>query len=183
MANGRIRFRWMRPPGGRHDMSTLVLEIRAGEMMIVNGAPIRFRSRSRIEFTSHVRFLFGKQIMTPDQADSPARRIYFALQSAYIGSEEERAQGLLAARALIEDFKDATTSAIARDMLDQAMSAASADDCYKALKLTGRIIQHEDAALGRFSDASMAKTAWNGPTPSVRSKDQNENHEPRRTRV
>jgi flagellar protein FlbT len=173
----------MRPFGGRRDMSTLVLEIRAGEMMIVNGAPIRFRSRSRIEFTSHVRFLFGKQIMTPDQADSPARRIYFALQSAHIGNEDERAQGLLAARSLIEDFKGATTSAIARDMLDQALAAATADDCYKALKLTGRIIQHEDATLGRFSDATTAKTAWNGPIPSVRSKDQHENHEPRRTRV
>ncbi len=164
-------------------MSTLILEIRAGELMIVNGAPIRFRSRSRIEFTSHVRFLFGKQIMPPDQADSPARRIYFALQSAYIGSEEERTKGLAVARSLIEDFKDATTSAVARDMLDQALNAAEADDCYRALKLTGRVIQHEDAALGRFTDTTMAKTAWNGPTPSVRSKDPHENHEPSHTRV
>ena len=73
-------------------MSNLVLELRQGEMMIVNGAPIRFRTKSRIELTAKARFLFGKQIMPPDQADSPARRIYFALQSAYIGSEEERAQ-------------------------------------------------------------------------------------------
>ncbi len=68
-------------------MSNLVLELRQGEVMIVNGAPIRFRTRSRIELTAKARFLFGKQIMPPDQADSPARRIYFALQSAYIGSE------------------------------------------------------------------------------------------------
>ena len=71
-------------------MSTLVLELRQGEMMIVNGAPIRFRTKSRIELTARARFLFGKQIMAPDQADSPARRIYFALQSAYIGTDEER---------------------------------------------------------------------------------------------
>ena len=78
--------------------------------MIVNGAPIRFRTKSRIELTAKARFLFGKQIMPPDQADSPARRIYFALQSAYIGSEEERAGGLVAARELIAAFKEATTS-------------------------------------------------------------------------
>ena len=164
-------------------MSTLVLEIRAGELMIVNGAPIRFRSRSRIEFTSRVRFLFGKQIMAPDQADSPARRIYFALQSAYIGSEAERSQGLRVARSLIEDFKNATTSAVARDMLDRAIDAAETDDCYRALKLTGRVIQHEDAALGRLCDPATAKTAWNGPIPSIRSKDHHENHEPRYTSV
>ncbi len=148
-------------------MSNLVLELRQGEVMIINGAPIRFRTRSRVELTARARFLFGKQIMAPDQADSPARRIYFALQSAYIGDDDERPRGLMAARALIEDFKGATTSAVARDMLDRAMDAAEADDCYKALKLTGRVIQHEDAALGRLTDATMAKTAWNGPLPST----------------
>ena len=30
-------------------MSSLVLELRADEVMIVNGAPIRFRTRSRVE--------------------------------------------------------------------------------------------------------------------------------------
>ncbi len=130
-------------------MSTLVLELRQGEVMILNGAPIRFRTKSRIELTAKARFLFGKQIMSPDQADSPARRIYFALQSAYIGNEEERAGGLSSARVLIGDFDAATTSALARDMLGRALAAAEADDCYQALKLARRIIQHEDAVLGR----------------------------------
>ena len=52
-------------------MSNLVLELRQGEVMIVNGAPIRFRTRSRIELTAKARFLFGKQIMPPDQVHSP----------------------------------------------------------------------------------------------------------------
>ena len=164
-------------------MSNLVLELRPGEVMIINGAPIRFRTRSRVELTAHARFLFGKQIMAPDQADSPARRIYFALQSAYIGNDSERQVGLIAARSLIEDFKDATTSAVARDILDRALDAAEADDCYRALKLTGRVIQHEDAALGRSADSTPAKTAWNGPIPSSRSKEHHENHDPRHAGV
>ncbi len=135
-------------------MSTLVLELRQGETMIVNGAPIRFRTKSRIELTAKARFLFGKQIMPPDEADSPARRIYFALQSAYIGSDNERARGLIAARELIAEFKQATTSALACEILDRALSAAEGDDCYQALKLTRRIIRHEDAVLGRAPAAS-----------------------------
>jgi flagellar protein FlbT len=130
-------------------MSNLVLELRQGEMMIINGAPIRFRTKSRIELTAKARFLFGKQIMAPDEANSPARRIYFALQSAYIGSDEERANGLIAARELIAVFKQATTSALACDILDRALTAAITDDCYQALKLARRIIRHEDAILGR----------------------------------
>jgi flagellar protein FlbT len=135
-------------------MSILVLELRQGEMMIINGAPIRFRTKTRIELTAHARFLFGKQIMAPDQADSPARRIYFALQSAYIGTDAERTAGLAAARDLIIAFQEATTSLLAREILDRSLQAAEADDCYQALKLVRRIIRHEDAVLGRDDSLS-----------------------------
>jgi flagellar protein FlbT len=142
-------------------MSNLVLELRQGEMMIVNGAPIRFRTKSRIELTAKARFLFGKQIMAPDQAVTPARRIYFALQSAYIGDDDERPRGLAAARQFIAAFKLATTSALAREILDDALAAAEADDCYQALKLARRIIRHEDAVLGRNAPGATAADAHN----------------------
>ena len=129
-------------------MSTLVLELRQGDLMVVNGAPIRFRNRARIELAAKARFLFGKQIMAPEAATTPARRIYFALQTAYIGNEEERPGGLVAARALIAEFQEATTSATARDMLAEALSLAEADDCYQALKLTRRVMRHEEEVLG-----------------------------------
>jgi len=136
-------------------MPNLVLELRQGEVMIVNGAPIRFRTRSRIELTAKARFLFGKQIMAPDQVHSPARRIYFALQSAYIGTESEREGGLDSARGFIADFQQATTSDLVRLILEQALLAAEEDDCYQALKLIRRIIQHEDAVLGKTPDSSI----------------------------
>jgi flagellar protein FlbT len=133
-------------------MSNLVLELRQGDMMIVNGASIRFRGKTRIELAAKARFLFGKQIMPPDAADSPARRIYFALQTAYIGTDDERATGLVDARRLIAEFKAATTSVLARDILERALAAADADDCYSALKLVRRVIRHEDAVLSRTTD-------------------------------
>jgi flagellar biosynthesis repressor protein FlbT len=142
-------------------MSTLILELRPDDMMIVNGAPIRFRTKSRIELTAKARFLFGKQIMPPEQANSPARRIYFALQSAYIGTEAERPRGLEAARGLITAFKEATTSQSARDILDRALAAAEADDCYQALKLTREIIRHEDAVLRRSPQTAGAAARIN----------------------
>lgn len=129
-------------------MSTLVLELRQGDLMVVNGAPIRFRNRARIELTAKARFLFGKQLMTPETASSPARRIYFALQTAYIGDEDEREAGLIIARQLIGDFQSATTSTLARDLLDRALAAAEADECYQALKLVRRVMRHEDVVLG-----------------------------------
>jgi flagellar protein FlbT len=129
-------------------MSTLVLEMRPGDMMVVNGAPIRFRNRVRIELAAKARFLFGKQLMPPEAATTPARRLYFALQTAYIGTEGERAQGLAAARALAAEFQEATTSATARQMLAEAMDLAGADDCYRALRLARRVMLHEAEVLG-----------------------------------
>lgn len=129
-------------------MSTLVLELRQGDLMVVNGAPIRFRNRTRIELAAKARFLFGKQIMPPDAATTPARRIYFALQTAYIGADEERGPGLAAARALIRDFMEATTSSTVREMLDRALEAAEGDDCYSALRIARRVMRHEEEVLG-----------------------------------
>ena len=137
-------------------MSNLVLELRQGETMIVNGAPIRFRTKTRLELTARARFLFGKQIMSPAQADSPARQIYFALQTAYIGTDDERAGGLETARGLIAEYKTTTTSSLAREILDRSLAAAESDDCYQALKLVRRIIRHEDNVLGRDAAATFS---------------------------
>jgi len=104
------------------------------------------------------RFLFGKQLMTPDMADTPARRIYFALQTAYIGDHDERKAGLELARQLIAEFREATTSDMAREMLDRALKSAEADQCYQALKLTRRVMRHEEVVLGVSPVASVALT-------------------------
>ena len=135
-------------------MSTLVLELRQGDMMVVNGAPIRFRNRARIELAARARFLFGKQIMAPEAANTPARRIYFALQTAYVGNEEERAGGLAAARRLVAEFQAAMTSALARGMLDRALVLADADECYQALKLARRVVLHEQEVIGAAAPAA-----------------------------
>ena len=139
-------------------MSTLVLELRQGEVMIVNGAPMRFRTKARVELTAKARFLFGKQILPPSQVNSPARRIYYALQAAYIGSDDERLRGLEAARVLVAEFKQATTSALACEILDRALESAEEDDCYRALKLVRRVIRHEDAVLHRVPDPALPAT-------------------------
>ncbi len=115
--------------------------------MIINGAPIRFKTRSRIELAAQARFLFGKQILAPAEANTPARRIYFALQAVYVGTDDERDAALISAASLIDAFKGATTSALAREILDRALVLAQEGSCYEALKLARRIMRHETAVL------------------------------------
>jgi flagellar protein FlbT len=97
--------------------------------------------------------------MTPDMADTPARRIYFALQTAYIGDHDERKAGLDQARLLITEFKEATTSNLAREYLDRALGLAEEDQCYQALKFARRVMRHEEVVLGMAPIAQFATAA------------------------
>ncbi len=131
-------------------MSCLVIELRADDTLIVNGSCLRVRNKTRVEFTSHARFLFGKQIMKPEEANTPARRLYFALQIAYAGEDGQRNTALERARDLAMEFSSHTTSGLARHLCAEALSAAEESDGYSALKHARRLIQHEDAI---FKDA------------------------------
>ena len=129
-------------------MSTLVLELRPGDLMVVNGASLRFRSRTRVELVAKARFLFGKQVMTPEAANTPARRIYFALQCAYVGPEDDREPALADSHRLVAEFQEATTSVMARQLLERALALAEQDEWYQSLRLLRHVMRHEATVLG-----------------------------------
>jgi flagellar protein FlbT len=128
-------------------MSVLVLELKADDLLIINGAPMRVRNKTRIELNGPARFMFGNQIMPPGADTTPARRIYYAIQTAYIGNDQERPAAREAARSFCADFASHTTSRLAVEILNDAVRAVNADRCYDALKLIRRIIAHEDAVM------------------------------------
>lgn len=148
-------------------MTSLVLELRAGELMVVNGTALRFRSRARVELVGRARFLFGKQVMSPEEANTPARRIYFALQTAYVGPEDLREDAMAELHRLVGDFQDATTSALARQLLDRALALAEAEDWYAALKNVRIVMRHEAAVLGLEMPAGIAVDSSRSDLPSV----------------
>lgn len=137
-------------------MPGLVLELKQDELIIINGAAIRFRCKSRIEISGKARFLFGKQILDDSDATSPARRIYHAIQTAYIGDAATRAAALAQARAHVEAFLADSSSTLARDILQQVIALAESDECYSALKLARRIIRHETALNGGAAPHEIA---------------------------
>jgi flagellar protein FlbT len=140
-------------------MSTLVLELKANDMLIINGAPMRVRNKTCIELNGTARFLFGKQIMPPGGDTTPARRIYYAMQTAYIGNDNERPAARRTAREFCADFASHTTSRIVQQILNDALRAMDEDRCYDALKLIRRIISHEDAVLKGVPNATRQAAA------------------------
>ncbi|MCB5945221.1 flagellar biosynthesis repressor FlbT [Acidocella sp. KAb 2-4] len=123
-------------------MTSLVLELRQGESMIVNGAVIRFKTRTRLELSTQARFLFGRQIMRAEDATTPARQAYYALQQAYIAPEAGRAAAMASARGLVAGLRDAAPEA-ARRVWEALLDAVGEDAGFKALKLARELIRAE----------------------------------------
>ncbi|WP_297492961.1 flagellar biosynthesis repressor FlbT [Acidocella sp.] len=127
-------------------MSALILELKQGESMILNGAVIRFKTRTRLELNTQARFLFGKQIMHQEEATSPARKAYYVLQQAYIGTEPERPEALVVAKALIAELRDEAEPGI-RPVWEALLSASASEAGFEALKLARQMIRAEDAVV------------------------------------
>ena len=124
-------------------MSHLVLELKPGETMLINGAGIRFRTKTRLELTARARFLFGKQVMAEEQASTPARRIYHALQVAYVGTDAERDQAV----GMVHRMLDVARPVLGHSLfplVDAVRDAVEIEDWYSALKQVKRLIQLED---------------------------------------
>ncbi|GBR07201.1 flagellar biosynthesis repressor FlbT [Acetobacter oeni] len=135
-------------------MAGLGIRLEAGDRMILNGAGVHFLTGAQIRLINRADFLFGRQIMRPEEANTPARRIYYALQNAYVGTAEERVTALTEAKWYVTTFIQETTSESARTLLADALRVATEGNFYRALKIARRIIRHEDAVLKEISKTS-----------------------------
>ena len=129
-------------------MSALILELKQGESMILNGAVIRFKTRTRLELNTQARFLFGKQIMREEEATSPARRAYYALQQAYIGADPDRPVALAAARTLIQSLRD-DAPPDQKPVWEGLLIASAGEAGFEALKRARQMIRDEELAAAR----------------------------------
>ncbi len=132
---------------------TLRISLRDGEQMIVNGAALRANGRVDLIVENRVAILRGREIMTPDDANTPARRLYLACMLAYI-DEPGRAIHQDNIIAYLGDLLGAIESESGTaNCLDFARFVALGD-YYRALGVCRTLIDYETAALGRLGEAA-----------------------------
>ena len=89
----------------------LKLDFKHGEIMIVNGAVIEnVGSNAQLLVHNKAAILREKEILTQSEAATPASRVYFELQCAYI-FRETRDDHLKTFRNHLKDYVDACPSA------------------------------------------------------------------------
>lgn len=123
-------------------MAALILELKQGETLLLRGAAIRFKTRTRMELSTQERFLFGKQVMAGAEAVSPARKLYYALQQAYIGLDGTSQAAQAEARALIA-AQSPTAAPATRESLAAVLSNLQDGLGLEALKHARQIIRLE----------------------------------------
>jgi flagellar protein FlbT len=126
----------------------LLLEIKSGDKLMINGAVIECAGAgTRLLVHNQAAILREKEVMTDDQAVTPASRTYFALQCAYV-FPEQRDRYLTMFNQFIRDYVAAAPSAA--PIADKMLEAVTKGNLYQGLKHAFKLLAHEGEVLRHF---------------------------------
>ena len=119
----------------------LKITLKPDEKMIIDGAVIRNgNSRSSIYIENSVPILRRKDIMAEAEANTPGRRIYFAIQLMYVDGHNLQ-QHHKNYWKLVQDFIQAAPSVL--PLIDAINELILEGQYYQALKLARNLIDYE----------------------------------------
>ena len=123
---------------------SLKVELKPGEKLIIGNCVItNSDQRTRLFIDGKSPILREKDILTFETADSPAKRIYLAVQLMYISENVDRlTQDYF---ALINDIVTAAPSTT--PIVDEINNEILTGSLYKALKAAKKLIQYEQELL------------------------------------
>lgn len=123
---------------------SLKVELKPHERLIIGNCVVtNSDQRTRLFIDGRAPVLREKDILTESTANTPARRIYFAVQLMYLDDNIETLRKDYF--ALVNDIVTAAPSCI--PIIDQINNEILTGSLYKALKAAKRLIQHEQDLL------------------------------------
>lgn len=123
----------------------LRITLRDGEKAIVNGAVICASGRVQLAIENRVTVLRGREIMKPEDAVTPARKLYFATMLAYIDPDGREAHQN-AVIDLISYLVATLSGAQAHAACVRYANDIGRGDFYRALSAARELIALEDGA-------------------------------------
>ena len=135
----------------------LKIELKPNERVILGNCVVtNTEQRTRLVIEGSVPVLREKDIMTLSQADSPARRIYLAVQFMYL-AKQPRDNYALYLRLIREMLK---TAPGAKLFIDRINNRILTGELYKALKEARKLIAYEKEHLDmHYASKAYTKTA------------------------
>jgi flagellar protein FlbT len=134
----------------------LKLSLKPGEKFVLNGAVVQNGDRrTTLVLQNKASVLREKDIMQPDEASTPARRIYFPMMMMYLDDGGANRYYDEFAQRLTEFMGVIRNPEVLADCV--AISKhAMAREYYKALMLCRKLIEYEDERLGNVASSLPA---------------------------
>jgi len=134
----------------------LKVELKPNEKLIVGNCVItNSDQRTRLFIDGKAPVLREKDILTETTADTPAKRIYFAIQIMYVDQSVERLQHRYF--ELVNDMVKAAPSTL--PLVDAINNEILTGDLYKALRGAKRLIEYEAGLLHHAAAGSAGLSA------------------------
>jgi flagellar protein FlbT len=123
---------------------SLKVELKPHERLIVGNCVItNSDQRTRLFIDGKAPVLREKDILSPATADSPAKRVYLAVQLMYLEDDIDKLRRDYF--ALVTDLARAAPSTI--QIIDEINNEILTGQLYKALRAAKKLIQHEQDIL------------------------------------
>lgn len=116
-------------------------KIIVGTSVIKNGG-----NKCELVIENRVPIIREREILKFEEATTPAKRIYLALQLLYLGELRDNKDLF----SLIQDFVDAVPSSIF--IIESILHLVNDEQHYKALKECKKLIEYEDKILNQVQD-------------------------------
>ncbi|MFZ5718294.1 MAG: flagellar biosynthesis repressor FlbT [Pseudomonadota bacterium] len=126
----------------------LKLSLKPGEKFVLNGAVVQNGDRRAVlVLQNKASVLREKDIMQPEEVQTPARRIYFPVMMMYLDENAAERYYDEFVRRLTEFMGVISNPSVLADCVNISKSCM-AREYYKALMLCRKLIEYEDERLG-----------------------------------
>jgi flagellar protein FlbT len=136
----------------------LKLSLKPGERFVINGAVVaNGERRTTLIIQNKVNILRERDILQRDEADTPAKRLYFAVMMMYLDPENDQAYYQEFAERMTE-FVGAVRDADALRASVSANRHVMARDYYRALVACRTLLDHERRAMAEAASGAADAT-------------------------
>jgi len=127
----------------------LLIKLAPEEKIVINGVVVENGGdHTTLRILNQAHILRAKDILTFDEATSPAKRIYYFLQCLYLFPDNQQ-QDLESARTLMDDFLTAVPSS--GPLISEIVDHLSRNNSYQMLKVAKRLMEYERRILNNVS--------------------------------
>ena len=134
--------------------------------MIINGAVVEnVGTNAKFVVHNESAILREKEVLTDEDTATPASRVYYSLQCAYVFPQQKE-EHLARFREFLSDFIKACPST--GEVADEIMENVDEGKFYKGLKLTQKLINHESQVFAKMQkdmEAQLGAAEGDAPGP------------------